>query len=201
MIREYALEPALLDSWDKVREIVSVFSLDQGRLISEFPKLRKWKRMVKAAYEANQDCMPVARTKIVEKLNNIGPKFIRLGRGTEDVRPFPNNEEDWLHNASGEHARLPFHAIIVRENEGNQDTVICWEDWDTEHALLRMENEQAIPRQVQDYVDCLAPLIRTSEEIVLVDRFFDPSEPRFETSFAELLRLSFIILPKSWTVG
>ena len=44
MLKEFALEPEALASWESFRYLIEKFGVSKGRVISRFPK--QWKRLV-----------------------------------------------------------------------------------------------------------------------------------------------------------
>lgn len=187
MLNEYALEPAMLNSWRDFCQFTAPFSFEKGRLISEFPKMRKWKRMV---LNACTDCLPRDKKRIEEKLTRLDNKFLRLGRGTDEIRHY-DSDQPWFDNAIAEHARRRFHAIIAADNPDNSDFVLSREDWDNDHVLLKATRGRVISRQVTDFLAVLDRIVRTCDEILLIDPYFDPDEPRFFEAAKQLITVVF----------
>jgi hypothetical protein len=93
MLYEFALEPALLSNWDRVRYYLGRFGVDQGRLIARFP--RHWDKLVLAALA---DCKQVERHRIIEALFRLH----------DHLRPRHDEWDttlDWLQNAEAEHCQ------------------------------------------------------------------------------------------------
>ena len=100
MIREYALQPELLSTWERFRYLSEKFGYDRGRVISRFPK--RWEKMV---YESLKECRPVEKKRI-----EVGLK--RLKKALHARQGDWNNNITWLRNALEEHERQPFNLII-----------------------------------------------------------------------------------------
>src|SRR4051794_38705160 len=111
MLHEFALEPSLLDNWPNVRYFMGKFGVDQGRLISRYPK--QWERMVLDALS----CGDVEKARIVEAL--LRGKNRLMSRHHEWKEAMP-----WLTNAEAEHAKRPFHAIVAAANPNNQSFIL-----------------------------------------------------------------------------
>src|SRR5437016_7948565 len=104
MIKEFALEPDALATWENFRYFIEKFGVPHGRLIAEFPG--KWRRMVINA--AQRVAKPVEFQRIVERLKQVGDHVL-LSRG----RPGGDGTRPWLQRALVEHAREPFAGIIA----------------------------------------------------------------------------------------
>src|SRR5690242_13298735 len=101
MLHEFAVEPAVLNTWANFQRFVGQFGVHQGRMISRYPS--KWQRMV---IESLHNCKPVERHRIVEGLRRIEDRLLfRTHQWTPGA--------GWLPNAIEEHSKRPFHAIIA----------------------------------------------------------------------------------------
>ncbi|GAB5407310.1 MAG: hypothetical protein Aurels2KO_55410 [Aureliella sp.] len=121
MLQEYALEPTLINSWDRFQRFVTQFGVSQGRLISEFPK--HWKRLV---FEGLTNCKPKEKLKIVERLHRLDERFIQR----PDAVFAKEADKSWLENAELEHDRKPFHAVIAESNPRRLSFVLEYEELD-----------------------------------------------------------------------
>ena len=177
MIHEFALEPDALSNWDTIRYFFAHFGFENGRLISQFPK--KWKSLV---YHACSECKDIEKKRIEETLAKSDHKFIRNGR------PYDSTIA-WLMNAEIQHARIPFRAIIARENPRNHDGIILAEIITDDTPLWNVETGICVARKSADIATCLEPMLRVSEEILLVDPHFRPGEIRYRRILQELTRI------------
>src|SRR4051812_26173081 len=96
MIREFALEPGLLNNWSNVRFYLGRFGVAQARLIARFP--RRWEQMV---LDGLTSCRPVERLRIVEALKQARDRLLSRHHQYDESR-------DWLENAEEEHTQRPF---------------------------------------------------------------------------------------------
>jgi hypothetical protein len=71
MIHEYAVDPALLNNWERFRYLTEKFGVCRGRLISRFPK--RWKAMV---YDGLSSVGEIERKKIEIYLQRIDEKML-----------------------------------------------------------------------------------------------------------------------------
>ena len=63
MLHEFAIEPTVIRSWDRLQFYMSNFGVEHGRLIARYPK--KWERLVN---EGLSHCKDVEKKRIVEAL-------------------------------------------------------------------------------------------------------------------------------------
>lgn len=174
MYYEYALEPTLLNTWERFRYFVEKFGWHHGRLIVEYPK--HWHRMV---YESLTTCADREKHKIIEKMSRLKERTIRRkGAAAYD------GTRDWLPNALVEHARLPFFAIIAAQNPEGSAAVLIADDAD-EDTLIAPAG--IIPRRPEDVAAAMSLMIRQARQVVLADPYFAPDKPRFRSVFQALL--------------
>jgi hypothetical protein len=166
-------------SWQTFRYLIEKFGFDRGLLIAEFPR-KVWFREV---YEAASGFSPTqkARLEILLKAAR-GTKVIRAGR------PYDHSIE-WLPNALTEHMRLPFRAIIARENIDANDAVLTAEEMDEDHPLMLAPNSVATPRDAASIAAALSTLLVHGSTILIVDAFYDPTKQRYKDALRECLRI------------
>jgi hypothetical protein len=162
MIKEYALDPNLLESWERVRYYCEMFGYDKGRLISEYP--RKWKKMVWASVST---AMPVERKRIEEFLSRMDSRLIRRNR-TYD------GNLAWLTNAEREHQRQPFAAILAVENPNGNDFVIPNEEIADVHPLITSRKLPEVRRTPEAMAEAMGHLFETAKRVLFIDPHFDP---------------------------
>jgi hypothetical protein len=180
MLREFAVDPATLSTWQSYRYTIEKFGVEHGRLIATFPKY--WQTLV---YKACSECKDVERKRIVESLTKIDCKLLNRGR------PY-GTAPTWLLNAEAEHLRESFHAIIAATNPRNRAYVKLWEDLSENDDCFKVERERAVPRTVQDLAACVDMLFQGSKEILFVDPHFDPDRSRYRSTLKEFVRIATI---------
>jgi hypothetical protein len=161
MIHEFAVDPEALAGWQNFRYLVENFGVSQGRLISRFPS--KWKRLV---YEACEECPPVEKARIVEKLNGIEDKLFSSGR-------IYDGNLKWIPNASASHGEKPFRAIITTAEHARSTGHL-----DVDNKTWAVPRGAVVPRTATDMAAAADKLLRCSAEIVFVDPHFG-GETRF----------------------
>ncbi len=160
MFFEYALEPSALDSWDKVRYFLDAFGPWKGRFLAKYP--RTWKRMVLETIPSGY----VERTKVEEKLRRLDDRIFTSREGWRF-----DTGQSWHSNASAEHARLPFRAII-KAGVPASPIELNAAHVDEDDALWRVSPGAMVPRQPIAIATALHLLLRVSRSVVLIDPYF-----------------------------
>lgn len=83
MFREYAVEPAVISSWERARYFLDAFGPSKGRFLAEFPK--GWTGEVYRRLK----CPPVEKKRIEEKLS-------RLDKRVFSARDYAHSNATWL---------------------------------------------------------------------------------------------------------
>ena len=179
MFKEYALDPKLLKNWKDFRYFTEKMGATQGRLISKYPK--RWKRLV---YDAlGEGVGEVERSKIEEALRRIDDKLLSRGGGWD-------SELGWLENAEIEHKRTPFSAILGVGNPRNLPEVLVGDEIHDGIDQWRAVCQADIERQPAAMAAAVAPLLRGSKEIIFVDPYFNPGNPRFTSTLVAFLQVA-----------
>jgi hypothetical protein len=160
VFHEYALEPAVLGTWQTVRYFLDAFGPWRGRFLAEYPG--RWKRMV---YEGLA-CPDVEKHKIIERLQRLDKRVFspRRGAAYDPAQP-------WRANVTAEHMRQPFRAIIVVEGPASGELIESDNVTDA-HRLWRVEPGSFVARDPAVFARSLDLLIRSSSHLVVVDPFF-----------------------------
>lgn len=176
MIHEFAVDPALLNNWERFRYLTENFGVCHGRLISRFPK--RWKAMV---YDGLNGVGDMERKKIEFCLQRINEKM--------QVHSAPwDNAKCWLQNAENEHKRQPFHAIVAGENPRNHDQVLAYDDLSEHTPLWAVQREKVISRDASSLAAAVSPILRIAKVVIFVDPHFDPYKPRAQNALEAFLK-------------
>jgi hypothetical protein len=180
MLKEFALEPDMLGTWENFRYFIEKFGVGQGRLISQFPK--NWRRLVyEAAQRSSRD---VELKRIEERLSELDDRVL-LRRG----RPGGDASKGWLDRAIVEHAREPFAAIIAAENPNSNPAVMLNVDVHADHPTFRAQPQTIIQRTATDIVGCADCLLQYGRTIKWVDYVFDPGKPRWQRPLSKAISI------------
>lgn len=179
MLHEFALDPEVISDWKSLRFFADNFGFSQGRLISEFPKKSKWKKLV---YEAvsRRRVGEIERLKIVEKLNSIDSKIIAQKR-------LYNGEISWIDNAIEQNKTQPFHAIITEKNQPNIEHILVAEEVDETSQLWNVPTQKRVARNAEDLARAVSSMLKIAKEIILIDPYFDPDKRRFRRPLENFL--------------
>ena len=166
MIHEYALEPELVATWGNrhdYRYFLEKFGLGQPRIVSRYPK--RWARSV---WDAFQPASDFERTRMTELLARLSEHIVRR----RDYIWQPNNT--WLENAHREHERIPFHAILARQNPGNHDSTLVAESLDDTTPLWARGRGVTIRRTATDFAAAAEAMLHIADVVIFVDPYFRP---------------------------
>lgn len=166
MLKEFAVEPALLSTWPRFRYLTENFGFSEGRLISRYPK--RWKSMV---YDALTGCSEIERKKIEVQLQNLDDKMIARHHEW-------NAGLDWLMNAEHEHASRPFDGIIALGNPRTHPAVLLEDELAESDPRWRTSREVVVSRDATAMAQSMRPLLRRSRRIIFVDPHFSPGIAR-----------------------
>lgn len=175
MLHEFALEPALLNSWDKFRLYTDGFGFDKGRLIARYPN--KWKKLV---YEAVAACTEMERKRIEVKLQSVDSK---MSPGNRDWNP----ANDWLLNAERAHATKPFHAIVSTGNPRLRAEVVVGSDLH-DSPLWQVPSERRVERSAEKLADALGPILAAARRVIFVDPHFSPTKPKAKNALTAYMK-------------
>ena len=179
LIKEFAVEPEVMATWEHFNSLWPDFGAAQGRLISKIPVL--WKSKVDELAKVRSK--PVQATSISAKIRRDEYKFLNTGRTY-------SGNETWLKNALSHMAKQPFHTIVALENPDVAQDVLVAGEFAKDDPPYKVTPEDFVPRRAAELADCASLLLAHCDAIQLVDPHFDPSEPRFTNVFDAMLRLS-----------
>jgi hypothetical protein len=177
MHKEYAIDPNILISFDRIRAILGTCGWHKGKVVCEYPK--KWKRKV---YDACNSVGEREKARITELLN-IHPFCRRKDANHYD----PDNA--WLISAKTEHARKTFAAILSDTSETSSNVIdgqIITED----NEPLWAPPSGISPRTANDFAAAISLLAQNSSRIIFVDPHFHYGEQRYTTPFSEMLKVA-----------
>jgi hypothetical protein len=176
MIYEFAVDPNVLSNWSDFRYIIEKFGVQNGRLISRFPKA--WKRMV---YEACENCKVIEKKKIEEKLISIDGLLLKNSREY-------NSKNEWIENAIEQNSIKQFKAIISNFKSNDNDEIISASDLTEDNIYFKVEREHIAGRNINELCSHVSPLISFSTEILFVDQHFCPRRIRYRSTLEGFLK-------------
>ena len=169
MIKEFAVEPALLGDWRDCLYLIEKFDLEEkGRVISWFPE--NWRKLVLEAADRHSVGVKDRKyieEKFMEKFRKHQSAMVPSWRDCQDP-------ENWFKSAEVAHQEKPFHAIIAEHNPNGHSHVISYKPGDSieEHILFKCPTECSMPKDTEGFCGIAGPLIRYSKRIIFVDPHF-----------------------------
>ncbi len=178
LIKEFAIEPRVMATWEHFNSLWADFGAGQGRLISKYPVL--WKSKVDEL--ARTLSKPVQAASISAKIRRDEHKFLVTGRTYSGT-------DSWLVNALSHMPTQPFHAVIASENPAGAKEVLVAGEFAKDELPYKVVPEDFVARKARDLAGCADLLLVHCEEIQFVDPHFNPSETRFRNTFEAMLEL------------
>jgi hypothetical protein len=176
MIRQFAIEPEVMATWQHFREIFDDLGVCHGRLAAIYPS--DWfDRVRKLALSLSP---PVRAAAIAERMRQNPHCFVRTGL------PFDRGK-DWLRNAENHLVPGGFDAVVARTNPRDTSRVLVAGEFLRSQPPWHVPRQKKITRQSAALAECAALLLASSEEIMLIDPNFDATEPRFKDPLMSFL--------------
>ncbi len=183
MIYEFAVEPELVAQWGldikDYRYFVDCFGLGRTRMVSEFPKLKTWRRDILRAAENAGD---LQRQRVDALLGVLTERMVKRQGCAYD------GNVAWLENAEKEHGRCPFHLILARDNPRRAGRVLAQSVIaDPEDARWKIERTVSVSRTRDEFARAFAPMLSNCQEAHFIDPYFSPGDPDYRTSLEAFL--------------
>jgi hypothetical protein len=180
MIHEYALEPDLAANWgnrESFRYFYDKFGLGQPRIVSRYPK--KWRQLVWNAFGSTND---MERKRLEELLTRLTERMVKRRGAQYDL------SLAWLDKALHEHERVPFHAIVARNNPTGSPEVLKEEQigesplslWDVPRGL-------SVSRQADAMASAVASVLSRCQSAIFIDPHFGPENARHRRPLEKFL--------------
>lgn len=164
MFKEYALDPGVLSSWDRVRYFLDAMGPWKGRFLACYPK--HWKRLL---YES-LSCPPIEKKRIEQRLAGLDSRVFSPRSGSEY-----SGHESWRCNAEREHERKPFAGIISQYSDP-LGVHIDAETVDETDFRWSVGSSVLVDRHHEDFGAALSLLMALSSSVVVVDPYFRPDQ-------------------------
>lgn len=164
MFFEYAVDPAVLSNWERVRYFLDAFGPWKGRFLAQYP--RRWKKLVYDGLDT-AGCRPVEKSRIEVRLRNLDR---RIFSPRSNAAYDPNRS--WLENAVAEHERAAFRAVIAKSEVSGLEHVLdasavddTVERWRTDQGALLLRDPALI-------VKSITLLLDASSHVLVIDPYF-----------------------------
>lgn len=175
MYKEYAIDPSVFTSYDRLRMILNNFGWDVGKVVCDFPD-NSWILAVYQHVKKTETIMPKELKKIQVYLEQFQSKLCRR-RGNFSVKKLV-----WLDSAKKEHEKKPFTAIVSHSEDGTIPILNC-----DDHDKLRVRPSKHVKRTEKDLAISVSLLLQNSKRILFIDPYFDNSYMRtFERMLSDV---------------
>lgn len=180
MIYEFAVSPAICDSWQNLRFLLSSFGKEEGRLLSDIPK-KQWFNL--AMKTVKQSDNPQKERKVMTE------GVIKLKKKSLYKRNFVPavSSANWLDHALTAHHDRPFRAILTTDCQVKENYLLTNNFELTEQDLWKISPGCMVKRTAGEMLESIKPMLDCANEVILIDRNFDPGKRRFVNFLAELL--------------
>lgn len=181
MLHEYAVEPELVATWGdrkSGRYFLDKFGLGSPRIMSRYPR-KRWKRLVWEAWESNSHD-DSERKRMEELIQRLSEDMVTRRNAVW------NPDGTWSRNVLDEHRRIPFHAILARNNAGAHPNILVADEVDERTALWAVPHETVL-RTPTAIAGVVRDMLRMATDIIFVDPYFGP-QARYATVLAACLR-------------
>lgn len=183
MIYEYAIEPALVATWGKLSEyryFYDKFGLGHPRIMSQYPRLKNWRRQVLIA--ASEIDGP-EKERIIELVKMLSEKMI-----SRDSSVYDGNVP-WLENAEKEHEQGPFHAILAVSNPRRHQRVVTGSTLgETHNARWDLKRADRVRRKAHEMAEIIESMLSNCQEVLFIDPHFGPEKGRFRRPLKSFLK-------------
>jgi len=168
MIKEFGIEPELLNSSASFYFITSFFGIDKWRLIREFPE--NWGTKVRQSWK---DVKPKEKQRLLEQLVLLNKQTIKCFF-SKGIVPFNyDNNLQWVINAEKYHLLFSFDAAISYINPNGSDFICRIEDMKDDHPLIDNSKCFSVKREAINMAQCVKTILSNAKEIHFVDRRFE----------------------------
>jgi hypothetical protein len=119
------------------------------------------------------ECGEVERKRIEEGLLILRPA------GIGAMRQY-NFDTPWTSNATNEHKKLPFYAVIVNQVDAPCPGVLEYDSLGPSAPLWNVASTRSVSRTAEAMADAIAPLLRIAQEVAIVDSYFKPDVRKYQ---------------------
>lgn len=155
---------------------VQAFGVGKPRMVSEFPKRKNWRREVLQALPEN--ISDGEKMRVVELIRAMTDCMVARKEDHYD------NSLPWLENA--EQTRIPFHAILARDNPRNHPDVMLANSLDTD-GRWNIERSKVVKRQAVYMSNAISNMLSNCQMATFIDPHFGPENQRYCRPFKAFL--------------
>jgi hypothetical protein len=178
MINEYAVDPRIVSSWERLQRLLSQFGFDKHRLIARVPG--RWRSAVLESLP--ESLGDTERSRIVARLKD----FENL---TMVARPHTwNQNDDWLQNVSRIHELENFALILTAGGIEICHPFVPYVELDESSPPLGWLVSGRVERSRDGMVKALRLVLQSAKKAIkFVEPHFHPDTTRFSNAFEAYL--------------
>jgi hypothetical protein len=180
MIYEFAVSPSICDNWQNLRFLLSSFGKVEGRLLSDIPKKQWFNLALKTIKQS--DHPPVERKRLSEGIIKLKNKSLYKRNYVPECAG-----KNWMEHALTAHKDRPFRAILTDGCHANVNCVLINDIELIEKDLWNIQPGCMAKRTAAEMLEPIKPMLDCANEVILIDRNFNPGKARFVNFLAELL--------------
>lgn len=179
MINEYAVDPAIISSWERLQRILAQFGFDKNRLIARVPG--KWQKAVIDSLPTHLS--ETERSKIVARLRDF-----------EDLVCVPrvhdwSKTRTWLDNVKSSHAAEAFTLILTSVGDQISPPIVPYAELDEGNPPIGWVVSGMVERRKEEMAKALRLVLQSARQFVrFIDPHFHPMKSRFFAPMTEYLR-------------
>jgi hypothetical protein len=195
MIYEYAVDPELVTAWAVGKDIglAPQFGLDNRRVVADFPS--NWDGIATGIlletfqWDCGDPNYIEAQNRLDALLAFMKPK---VSRGQQA------QNGSWITHVTTAHDKEPFHAILSRQAVyGREEVITPNVVQDLHNSRWYLPTIDVTTKTAEALAAQLAPLLRTSSSVILIDPYFKADRPSYPEVLGLLVRQA--ILTRSAT--
>ena len=178
MINEYAVDPRIVSSWERLQRLLSQFGFDKHRLIARVPG--RWRSAVLESLP--QSLGDTERSRIVARLKD----FENL---TMVARPHTwDSKDDWIQNVLRIHTSDNFAMILTANGAEMCPPIVPYAELDESTPPPGWLVSGRVERSRDGLVKALRLVLQSAKKVAkFVEPHFDSDKTRFSNAFAAYL--------------
>ncbi len=180
MIKEFGIDPAVLDSAESFYRIMGLFGIEHFRLIRDFPV--NWATRVKKAV---RNVKPKQKLRLFEDLEKIEEGLIKCTYQNGNLTFSYDDSNDWFYNAQKYHVINPFDGMVCDKNPSRSHYICRSEELNSDSEIL--DCPTTINRTSVEIAKSVKTIFLYADEIHLVDPIFATVKAQFIRPLKEMI--------------
>ena len=180
MIHEFAIDPTLMNNFDRVARFMEACGPGMPRLIAHMPS--DWLRLaIRSCAASGLGVMALKKVEIIVESAIKKRRFLSRGRTYDGAA-------SWVECAMREHRRLPFRAVVSGYESDPRPGCLGVDADLSENDAWHPQMSVTVDRSTAGLVGAIAPMLRLSRQVILIEPHFDIGRRAFTEPIRALLR-------------